>query len=448
MTSYKKQMLKARAKRAEQQQIDRQVKHLRHRFGLARKLPKGFKVLTRDEALSALDREARKGAEEHVQQLLEAEVDRHLDRQRYQHLSPEAHRGYRNGHAPARTIATRGGPVKVNLPKLRDLKQPFVSQLVPKRQQQTSGINSFLPNLYLAGLSLGDFTLFLRELLGDDANLSASHIVRLKRQWEKEYRLWVKRPLRPAYAYVWADGVYLRVGRATDRLAVLVVMGVNEDGRKELLAIEPGYRESSANWGSVFGSLRERGLAEIQLVIGDGCPGLWHAVGQHYWTARQQLCWQHKLASVLGKLPDRLQKEATADLRAIYHAGSRAAATAGFIRFATKYRDHEPAVECLLKDQDRLTTYYDFPKPHWVSLRTSNPLESIFDPVRVRLNKAKRIVSLYAALALVHQLLLLREIRLNRIIAYRLVASVLNGDQYQDGKALDRRLKQNRRKSA
>jgi len=439
MSKYTKAMLKARARREELKKIDRQVRQLRQRYGLNRR--SHLKALPKTEALSALDQICRTAAEAKVQQILEAEVDDHLGRKKYKRNPDQEHQGYRNGHGPERTIATRCGPVKITPPKLRDLQQPFKSQLVARRQRQTKGVDDFLPALYLAGLSLGDFELFLRELLGDGACLSSSSIARLKASWEEEYRIWVKRPLRPAYAYVWADGIYLRLGSAQDRLAVLVVLGVNEDGTKELLAVEPGYRESSANWQSVFRSLRERGVKEIRLVIGDGCLGLWNAVEEYYWAAAQQLCWRHKMENILAKLPERLQDEAKAALRAIWHSSSRARAKERISAFACRYHAYERAVETLVENQDRLLAYYDFPKAHWPSLRTTNPIESTFAPVRTRLNKTKRLHSLFGGLALVQQLLLIRQPRLRRIVAYRRVASVLAGERYQDGLAMDRRSK-------
>jgi len=441
MSNYKKALLKARARREAVKAIDKQVNRLRRQFGLNRTRSEQLPVIKKSAAVSEIEQVSRQAAEAKVQELLEAEVDAHLARKRYQHKPKSRHRGYRNGHAPERTLATRCGPVTIQMPKLRDLKQPFQSRLVAKRQQQTAALNDFLPELYLAGLSLGDFELFLRELLGDGANLSASHIVRLKAKWEAEYRIWMKRPLRPAYAYVWADGIYLRVSSCADRLAVLVVLGVNEDGSKELLAVEPGYRESNANWQSVFRSLRERGVEQIRLVTGDGCLGLWNAVTEYYWEAGQQLCWRHKLENVLAKLPEGVQDDAKAALRAIYQSPTRVQATDQMIAFAATYHVHTRAIETLLKDQERLLTFYDFPKAHWVSLRTTNPIESIFSPVRTRLNKAKRIVNLYAALALVQQLLLIRQGRMLRLVARRKVASVLAGERYHDGEALDHRLK-------
>jgi len=440
MTAYRKALLKTRVQRTQRQETD----SLRRRFGLNRPRKVNLKVLG-DKLEPLLEELARKGAETSVQDMVEAEVEDHIGRQRYERKPGSQHTGYRNGHAPSRTLATRCGPVTVRPVKLRATRKPFASKVLIKYQRQTDTVTSLLPDLYLVGLATGDFEGVLQEFLGEGASLSPATIVRLKAKWEDEYRTWCRRPLRTRYAYVWADGIYLRVGGNRDRLAILVAMGVNEDGVKEVLAIEPGWREDNANWLSVFRGLHDRGLKHIRLVIGDGIRSLWNAVEETYPAAARQRCWRHKLENILSKLPKRLQSQALEDLQTIYHAANREEATGGFARFAGKYHDYEPAVELLLKDQDTLLSYFAFPKAHWVSLKTTNPLESVFAPIRVRLNKAKRIRSLYAALALTHQLLMLRETRLNRILAPDLVAYVAAGKRWPTEKLGRRRL---RRKSA
>ena len=440
MTAYRKRLLKTRVQRTQQQETD----SLRRRFGLNRPRRVGLKVLG-DKSVPLLEELARKGAETSVQDMVEAEVEDHIGRQRYERKPGSQHAGYRNGHAPSRTLATRCGPVTVRPVKLRATRKPFASKVLIKYQRQTDTVTSLLPDLYLVGLATGDFEGVLQEFLGEGASLSPATIVRLKAKWEEEYRRWCRRPLRARYAYVWADGIYLRVGGNRDRLAILVVMGVNEEGIKEVLAIEPGWREDNANWLAIFRGLHDRGLEHIRLVIGDGIRSLWNAVEEIYPAAARQRCWRHKLENILSKLPKRLQSQALEDLRTIYHAANREEAIGGFARFAGKYHDYEPAVELLLKDQDTLLSYFAFPKAHWVSLKTTNPLESVFAPIRVRLNKAKRIRSLYAALALTHQLLMLRETRLNRILAPDLAAYVAAGKRWPTEKLGRRRL---RRKSA
>lgn len=429
MTAYRKRLLQTSAARHQQQT----VAQMRERLGLGRARRNRPRVLG-DRSEPLVEEIARQGAEQSVQDVLEAEVEGQLERHRHERKSRQEHRGYRNGHGPQRTIATRCGPLAVRRPKVRDSHGPVVSSVLPSYQRATSTVSDLLPDLYLAGLSTGDFRLVLQEYLGQGVALSPSQIVRLKAKWEDEYRDWCRRPLAPVYAYVWADGIYLRVGNRDDgRLALLVVMGVNETGRKEILAIEPGYRESTVNWQSVLRSLRDRGVEVIRLLIGDGIAGLWQAATAVYPETRHQRCWRHKIANVLGRLPVHRQQEALVDLRRIYNAPDRAAAEAGLARFACKYHDYGPAVDSLLRDSQNLLTYYEFPKAHRVSLKTTNPLESVFAPVRTRLNKTKRIPNTYSALSLAHQLLLNREARLRRLAAPNLTAYVAAGKPIPTG---------------
>lgn len=429
MAAYRKHMLRTRAARTVQQSVAR----MRNRLGLGRTRSKPPYVLG-ESSEPLIEQLARQGAEQSVQDVLEAEVTTQLERQPHERRPTPARRGYRNGHGPKRTIATRCGPLTVRRPKVRSTCGPIVSTILPRYQRSTATVSTLLPDLYLAGLSTGDFRLVLQEYLGAGVALSPSQIVRLKAKWEEAYRNWCHRPLAPVYAYVWADGIYLRVGNRDDgRLALLVVMGVNEQGRKEILAIEPGYREGTDNWQSVLRSLRERGVEVIRLIIGDGIAGLWRAVREVYPLAATQRCWRHKLANVLGRLPTTRQQEALGDLRRVYNAASRTEAEERLARFACKYHSYGPAVETLLHDSDRLLSYYAFPKAHWTSLKTTNPLESVFAPVRMRLNKARRMPNTYSALALVHQLLLNREARIRRIAAPNLTAYVAAGQAIPAG---------------
>ena len=248
MTAYRKKLLQTRADRSEQQTVDQ----MRERLGLGRARRIGPRVLG-DASEPLIEEIARRGAEQSVQDVLEAEVEGQLERRRHERKSQDQHRGYRNGHGPVRTIATRCGPLAVRRPKVRDSHGPVVSSILPNYQRETATVSDLLPDLYLAGLSTGDFRLVLQEYLGQGVALSPSQIVRLKAKWEDGYRDWCRRPLNGVYAYVWADGIYLRVGRREDgRLALLVVMGVNEQGKKEILAIEPGYRERVRSTGGMY----------------------------------------------------------------------------------------------------------------------------------------------------------------------------------------------------
>jgi putative transposase len=252
-------------------------------------------------------------------------------------------------------------------------------------------VQALLPELYRQGLTTGDFEPAVRALLGEAAPLSPASIVRLKAQGQAEYEAWRQRPLESRYAYCWADGLYLKAGPGDEQTAVLIIIGVTADGRKELLAMVEGYRESGESWRDVLRDLRRRGLKTVCLFIGDGGLGLWAAVAEVYPAARRQLCWCHKMFNVLDKLPQRVQPAAKPLLRDISAAPTRAEAAARMQRFARAFeRDYPRAVAALVDHQAELLTYYDFPREHWKSVRTTNPIESTFDPVRLRTRATRR----------------------------------------------------------
>jgi transposase-like protein len=272
-------------------------------------------------------------------------------------------------------------------------------------------------------------------LLGERAALSPSTVVRLKAQWESEYEAWRTRSLHDhRYVYLWCDGVYPKAGLQGDKTAFLVILGVNEQGEKEPLAILEGYRESRESWAEVLRDLKARGLTDPKLFCGDGALGLWGAVNEVYPQARHQRCWVHKMRNVLTHFPKRLQDEVTQQLREMYHAKTKAASRALMRQFAETYeRTYPRAVECLLKDQDVLLTYFDYPQEHWLSLKTTNPIESIFATVKLRTNAARRIKSPRSALYLRLQLILRMQTRWRRINAPHLVIKVLEGVKFKDG---------------
>jgi len=411
----------------QQQQARRKADRRRHRR--MRKVRRYAK----QTGQSLLEEVAMKGAESHIQDVLEEERESFLERKRYERASDEEFKGYRNGYSKPRRLTLGCGQVEVQMPRVRDNAERFRSGLVGRYQRTGKNLLDALPELYLHGISLGDFQEALQTLLGTGAGLSAASIARLKRKWHADYMAFSTAPLESHYAYVWADGIYLRVGGAGDKLALLVVVGTDAEGRKRLLALIPGERESYAQWLDVFRDLAERGVTWIGLMIADGIPGLWRAVGEAFPDALCQRDWMHKKRNVLDKLPKRNQKQAKEDLDRIYYAETKEEATKWMVYFADQYRAHPAAVECLLKNQQELLAYYAFPKEHWRHLRTSNPIESPFAVVRSRLRRAKRIVQHWSALGLVHQLLLLRQRRWHRLNAPELVAEVIAGAKYRNG---------------
>jgi putative transposase len=353
----------------------------------------------------------REGAQRLLAAALDEEVQAFLGRRRYERGQP--FRGYRNGYHVARELTVGVGKVAVRVPRVSDVPaktspEGFQSQLVGKYQRASVATQQLFVRLYLEGLATGDFEPVFRELVGGTTALSANAIVRLKAQWATEYDAWKRRPLAAhRYAYVWADGIYLGAGQEDAKSVVLCVVGARADGEKELLALELGYRESSASWGDLLRDLRDRGLAAPLLAIGDGGLGLWAALDEVFPATQHPRCWNHRVLNVQDKLPKRLHAEARRRLRAIAEAATQAECEQHRDAYVAELREagQAQAADCVLRDWEDFVRFYQFPKEQWVHLRTSNPIESIFAGVRLRTNAAKRLRSRENVLYLVFKLI-------------------------------------------
>lgn len=345
----------------------------------------------------------------------------------------------RNGYLPGRTLLTGLGEVPIRVPKTRDRGgrgRHFTSALLPPYIKRTKGVESVLPWLYLKGVSTGDMSEALAALLGEQAEgLSAATVGRLKRVWEDEYRAWRERDFkRQRYVYVWVDGIHFNVRGEEARQCLLVMIGVDEWGRKALLAVEDGYRESKQSWRELLVDLQARGFTPPALAIGDGALGFWAALREVYPTTRTQRCWVHKMANVLNKLPQGVQAKAKQGLQAIWMAESRAAATRAFNQFLRTYEDKYPkATACLDDDREALLTFYDFPAAHWQSIRTTNPIESTFATVRLRTARTRGCVSRTSLLTMVYKLGLCAEQNWRRLRGFKHLADVIENVKFIDG---------------
>jgi transposase-like protein len=314
----------------------------------------------------------------------------------------------------------------------------FRSKILPPYMRRSPRLEEAVPVLYLRGLSTGDFSEALEALLGSDAaGFSATTITRLLKVWQEEYKAWRKRSLAgKEYVYIWADGVYFNIRLEEDRLACLVIVGVLPDGRKEVIALEDGYRESTESWASVLRDLKRRGMVAPVLAIGDGNLGFWAALRDVFPETREQRCWKHKMANVLDKLPKRLQARAKEQLHEIMYAPDRKSAVEEIDIFQKEYdQRYAKAVETLIKDQDHMLTFFDFPAEHWLHLRTTNPIESTFATVKARTKKTKGAGSRKAGLAMAWKLLMAAQDRWRRVNAPHLVALVKAGVEFPNGEA-------------
>jgi len=389
----------------------------------------------------------RRGARDMLVEAVENEVAEYVKAHSH-HRDDHGHRlVVRNGHLPERTIQTGVGLVEIAQPRINDKRTDehgqrirFSSKILPPYLRRTRSINELIPWLYLKGVSTGDFTDALEALLGPDASgLSATNIVRLKASWQQEWTMWSKRSLAGIhYVYVWADGIHFNVrleDPGNDKQCILVLMGATETGKKELIAITDGYRESAQSWGELLLDVKNRGLAKApEVATGDGALGFWSALREIFPTTKEQRCWVHKTANVLNKLPKSLQAKAKSMLHDIWMAETRKAANEAFDMFVETFEAKYPkAVECLVKDRDVLLTFYDFPAEHWVHLRTTNPIESTFATVRLRTKRTKGCGSRTACLTMVFKLAQSAEKRWRRLNGKELIPEVIRGVKFVDG---------------
>jgi len=387
----------------------------------------------------------REGAQQLLAKAVEMEVAEWLKAR--QQLDAQGRRQVvRNGYLPERTIVTGLGEVAVKQPRVRDRRPPdereaFQSKILPPYLRKTKSIEELIPWLYLKGISTGGFEEALQALLGPDCpGLSATTITRLKASWEQEHEEWSKRSLQgKQYVYVWADGIHTKIRLEEDRQCILVLMGATKDGKKELIAMTDGHRESAQSWKELLLDVKRRGLViDPKLAVGDGALGFWDAIAEIYPTAKAQRCWVHKTANVLDKLPKHKQPAAKEMIHQIWMADTRDNAIKAFDAFLETYQAKYPkATECLAKDRDELLAFYDFPSEHWKHLRTTNPIESTFATIRLRHRRTKGNGSRRACLAMMFKLAQSAERRWRTLDGAKLLPDVIQGISFKDGTRSD-----------
>jgi putative transposase len=384
----------------------------------------------------------RAGAQKMLAQMIQQEVDDWLAERANLQDEQGRRQVVRNGFLPKREIVTGVGPIEVQQPRVRDRRpadeaEPFTSKILPPYLRKTKSIEELIPWLYLKGVSTGDFSEALKALVGPECpGLSATTVTRLKGVWEKEFQEWNQRSLEgKQYVYVWADGVHFNIRLEEDRQCILVLMGATADGKKELIAVVDGFRESEQSWKGLLLDVKARGLVtDPKLAIGDGALGFWKALKQVYPQTREQRCWVHKTANVLDKLPKRLQPEAKQKLHDIWMADTRQHANQAFDLFEKTYEAKYPkAVECLRKDRDVLLAFYDFPAEHWIHLRTTNPIESTFATVRLRTKRTKGSGSRIACMTMVYKLMQSASKNWRVLNGSQVLVEVLRGITFIDG---------------
>ena len=385
----------------------------------------------------------RSGARALLAQAVEAEVAAFFDSHGELRSEDGRRRLVRHGYLPEREIMTGIGPVAVRAPRVRDRvdrgegRLRFTSALLPPYARRTRSLEVLIPILYLKGISTGDFAEALAALLGADASgPSASTIARLKEAWAEEHARWSRRDLSAKrYVYFWADGIHVQARLEDDPQCLLVIIGATPEGKKELVGLVDGVRESAQSWKELLLDLKRRGLAmRPELAVADGALGFWQAIEEVWPSTRGQRCWVHKTANVLNKLPKSLQAKAKRALHEIWMAETRADAEAAFEAFIATYGvKYGKAADCLIKDREALLVFYEFPAEHWKHLRTTNPIESTFATVRHRTVRSKGCLSNRTALAMIFKLAQAAEKSWRRLDGHNQLPKLILGIKFIDG---------------
>lgn len=393
-----------------------------------------------DDGLSSF---LRQSAQRMLQTAVEAEVAQFMETHAQKRLTSGQQRIVRNGYLPTREIHTGIGDISVKIPRTRDRAASgnktvaYQSSLVPKYMRRTVTLDVLLPLLYLKGISTGDFSDALAPLLGESSStITPSLISRLKSGWYEDYEAWQSRDLSTKhYVYWWVDGIYVTARMASEKTCLLVIIGADANGNKELVGLSDGFRESKASWRELLMGLQQRGLPNAaRVAVGDGALGFWGALNECYPTTAQQRCWVHKTANVLDKLPRSQREIAKSRLHDIYLAKTQRDALAAWDTFTHAYRDAYPkAVHCLEKDKEALLTFYRFPVEHWVHLRTTNPIESTFATVRHRTKKSKNCFSRKTIIASVFKLCCEAQKRWKKLNGTHRIEQVLQMMTFVDG---------------
>jgi putative transposase len=384
----------------------------------------------------------RSGAQRLIEQAVEAELAVLLEAYASDKTDDGRARLVRHGHLPEREVMTGIGAVPVKVPRVRDRgaaaeKVRFSSTILPPYLRKAKSIEELLPWLYLKGISTGDFHEALAALLGPNAaGLSSTTISRLKADWWDEYDRWQRRDLSARrFVYIWADGVYFRPRMAEEKQCVLVLIGADEWGRKEIIGLADGYRESTQSWRELLLDLQRRGLTHApDLAIGDGALGFWNALREVFGATKEQRCWFHKTGNVLNAMPKSVQAKAKGHLHDIWQAETRVDAEAAFNFFVTTYGvKYDKAVTKLTKDRDVLLAFYDFPAEHWKHIRTTNPIESTFSTVRHRTGKTKGCLSRKTGLAMAFKLMMSAQTKWRKLDGANRMPEIIEGIAFKDG---------------
>ncbi len=371
--------------------------------------------------------------------ILEEELCSFLEQMKGKKITGDKPAVVRNGYHHERIFETSVGAIKVKVPRTRDRSgdgETFSSVLVPSYKRRSVGLEEAISHLYLKGVSTNEIDGILQKLYGSEINgISPSSVTKLVRKWQSEQAEWSNRDLsEKEYCYIWVDGIHFNIRKSEDRACFYVIMGATKLGKKEVIAIENGHRESALSWEFALRKLKAQGMKAPKLAIGDGALGFWEAVKNIFPETREQLCWVHKTANVLDKLPKKLQPDAKKAVHNIYLAATKHDAEVALEKFYEIYKDKYPrATACLERVEDKLLTFYDFPAAHWQHIRATNPIESTFATVRLRTKSTRGNCNLETTKVMVYKLITEAQKNWRALNGSTLIFKVMKGVRFIDG---------------
>lgn len=326
----------------------------------------------RKKALDAFSDELKNAVAISMNELMNAEIDLFLG-------NPDQSDNKRNGYHPERLYTIKGiGGIRIKSPK--DRKGRFKSHIVPIHERVDPRISADMAILQLAGLSTRTLAMVSRRLLGVDvskdtvsSSLSLIH---------EEAQNWLSRPIKGKYWGLYIDGTNFKIQRrgSTEKEPSLVVLGIDHEGFRSILAIEPGSKDNVESWRAVFNSLKQRGLdaTVVKLGIMDGLPGLERLFKEQFPSAKTQRCWVHAKSNAVSKCPSRLREAFSSLIDKVMYAKSVTEARNAFINLKKMMgSDAGRAIHCIEKDLDSLLSFFTFSEKYWVALRTTNAIETI-----------------------------------------------------------------------
>jgi putative transposase len=292
---------------------------------------------------------------------------------------------YRNGYYERDLVTTAGEIEDLSVPRTRN---GFRSELFERYQRRQAELDEAILDMFVKGVSMEQVGNIVETLTGTQP--SPSTVSRVFHTLEGEFEGWKTRPLQVQYLYAYADGTYFTViyDKTGCKMPILAVVGIDAEGRRDVLAFSVGERENQDAWEALLQDLKDRGVAQVDLWITDGNKAMTNAIDLKFSASQRQRCTKHKMENVLGYVPEKQHDQVEAELKAIFYQKNREKADQEAAAFIAKYEKTYPtAVECLKRDLEICLTFYSFPEKHWKYIRTSNIIERLFGEVKKRSHK-------------------------------------------------------------